>query len=258
MMSNCRVVLVRTHYAGNIGAAARAMLNFGVRDLVLVDPVADAASHQARMLATRGVDVLDAARVLPTFDGAVADCGMVVATAGATDGTVRQTLRGGPADVLPGFADALAHGPAALVFGPEPHGLTTAEVARCHGLLVLPTDPGYTSLNLSLAVGIALYELWKHTRRAGERPAEQDVAVARPPAPFADLDRAFAHLHAALADLRFLYGQNADQLMDGFRHLIARSRPTAQEVKMLHGLARQLEYAADRMRKAETHLRGPK
>jgi tRNA/rRNA methyltransferase len=244
MLLNCRVVLVRTHYAGNIGSAARAMANFGLRDLVLVDPVADPAAHQARMLAAGGVEVLDGLRVVPTLDDTVADCGMVLATAGETLGTGRQTIVGGPAEVLPRFVTALAGGPAAVVFGPEPHGLTTAEIVRCHGLLCLPTDPGYTSLNLALAVGLTLYELRRHA--VGAEP------TARPPAPFADLDRAFGHLDRALRELRFLYGQNADQLMDGVRHLIGRALPTAQEVKMLHGLARQLEYAADQMRKAES------
>lgn len=247
MLTHCRVVLVRTHYAGNIGAAARAMKNFGLCDLVLVDPVADVAAHQARMLATNGVDVLDAARVVPTLDDAVADCGMVLATSGLTLGTRRETARGTPAEWMPTFVAALDAGPCALVFGPEPHGLTTAEVGRCHGLLHLPADPDYPSLNLSLAVGICLYEL-------RNRAAAGAVAV-RAPAPFADLDRALVHLEQALTDLRFLYGQNAEQLMHGFRHLVSRALPTPQEVKMLHGLARQLGYAAGQMKKAETLLR---
>jgi tRNA/rRNA methyltransferase len=239
MLSNCRVVLVRTHYAGNIGAAARAMANFGLRDLVLVDPVADVAAHQARMLAAGGVAVLDAARVVPDFAAAVADCGMVLATAGETAGTRRETVRGTPAELLPRFAAALGHGPCALVFGPEPHGLTTAEVGRCHGLLHLPADPDYPSLNLSLAVGICLYELRSHALTAGRL-----TPAARPPAPFVDLDRALVHLEEALTKMSFLYGQNADALMHAVRHLIGRALPTEQEVALLHGLARQLLYVA--------------
>lgn len=243
MLAHCRVVLVRTHYAGNIGAAARAMKNFGLRDLVLVDPIADVNAHQARMLATNGVDILDAARVVPDFDSAVADCGYVLATAGETAGTQRQTVRGTPADLYPRFLATLNHGPCALVFGPEPHGLTTAEISRCHGLLHLPADPTYSSLNLSLAVGIALYELRNHFLASGERESPGLVA-SRPPASFADLDRAFAHLHEALTKISFLYGQNADALMHAVRHLISRAAPTLQEVKLLHGLARQLLYVA--------------
>lgn len=251
MLANCRVVLVRTHYAGNIGSVARAMKNFGLRDLVLVAPVADVTAHQARMLATSAQDILDAARVVPTFEEAVADCGHVLGSSGETAGTLRQTLAGTPPDVFPRFVEALAAGKCALVFGPEPHGLANEELARCHGLLFLPTEPAYTSLNLSLAVGIALYEL----RNAS---LAQSESLARPAAAFADFDRAMAHLHAALTDVRFLFGQNAEALMHAFRHMVGRARPTDQEVKMLHGLARQLEYAADQMKKAETRMRGAK
>jgi len=255
LISNCRVVLVRTHYPGNIGAAARAMKNFGLRDLVLVDPVADLAAHQARMLATNGVDVLDAARVVPDFEAAVADCGVVLATGGETGGTLRETVRGTPADLFPALAGALAAGPCALVFGPEPHGLTTAEVGRCHGLLHLPADPEYPSLNLSLAVGICLYELRKYAAREedkGEGTGRSAPAARRGPAPFADLDRAMNHLHEALTAVSFLHGQNADALMHGFRHLVSRAHPTPQEVRMLHGLARQLLFIAGRWKKTET------
>jgi TrmH family RNA methyltransferase len=251
MISNCRVVLVRTHYAGNIGSAARAMKNFGLHDLVLVDPVANVVAHEARMLATNGVDILDAAKTVATLEEAVADCAMVVATSGESAGTLRVTCRGTPTDVFPRFRETLATSRCALVFGPEPHGLSNEEIARCQGLLVLPTDPAYTSLNLSLSVGITLYELRNCIE--GSTPS-----VTRSPANFTDFDRAMNHLHAAMTDVRFLFGQNADALMNAFRYLVARAQPTEQEVKMLHGLARQLEYAADQMKKAETQLRGGK
>jgi TrmH family RNA methyltransferase len=251
ILMNCRVVLVRTHYAGNIGSTARAMLNFGLRDLVLVDPIASVTSHEARMLATRGVDILDSARIVPDLHTAIADCGFVLASSGETAGTERLTARGTPADWFPQLLATLATTQCALVFGPEPHGLANEEIGLCHGLLYLPADPDYNSMNISLAVGIALYEL----RRFAALDAP---TIARTPAPFADFDRAMIHLEASMKDLRFLFGQNADLLMNGVRHLIGRAAPTPLEVKLLHGLARQLDYAADQMKKAETQLRAPK
>lgn len=236
-LDNLRVVLVRPHYPGNIGAAARACANFGAKELVLVDPVADPLSHQARMLAAGGVEILDAARVVATIPEAVAECGIALATGSEIDGTERSTVRGTPREWLPKFAPVLAAGPAAVVFGPEPHGLTTAEIGLCHGLLYLPALPEYPSLNLALSVGVVLYELFN----------DASEPTARPPAPYADFDRAMAHLKAALSDVRFLFGQNGDTLMHGFRHMIARSLPTEQEVKMLHGLAKQIEYVASKL-----------
>ena len=250
MLSRCRVVLVRPHYAGNIGSVARAMKNFGLSDLVLVDPVADPLAHQARMLATGGADILDAARVVSDFASAVGDCAVVLGSSGEAAGTLRQTLAGTPRELFPRFVEALATSKCAIVFGPEPHGLANEELAACHGLLAIPTDSRFTSLNLAMAVGIALYEL-RNAFLAKTSPFESPT---RPPATFAEFDRAMGHLHAAMTDVRFLFGQNGEALMHAFRHMVARSVPTAQEARMLHGLARQLEYAADKMKRAEALL----
>lgn len=247
MLANTRVVLVRSHYAGNIGSVARAMANFGMRDLVLVDPVADPNAHQARMLAAGGVSVLDSLRVM-TWEQAVADCLLVFATSSEVGGTLRGTMAGSPAELMPKFAAGLSAGPCALVFGPEPHGLTTEELGRAHALLHLPANPEYNSLNLALAAGIVLYELWNAAR--GGTPE-----LVRPPAAAAEVDRALAHLEQSLHSISFLFGQNAPHLMHGFRHLILRAAPTSQEVGMLHGLARQLDYIAGRWQVAEAHLK---
>ena len=145
-LSRCRVVLVRTHYAGNIGSAARAMRNFGLSDLVLVDPLASPLAYEARQLATHGVGVLDSARVVADLGDAVGDCVFVLGTSGVTDGPFRQIAVGTPEEQLPKLLRAMDAGPVALVFGPEPHGLANAEVTRCHGLIQIPTAADAPSL----------------------------------------------------------------------------------------------------------------
>jgi tRNA/rRNA methyltransferase len=237
-LSNCRVVLVRTKVAANIGAAARALRNLGVSDLVLVAPEADPADPRAELLATaHAADVLRSARVVPTFEEAVGDCLLVAATSANVGGLFRWQSVGTPEEVAPHLLRVLPSGPAALVFGPEPSGLTNEEVARCHFLIHVPTDPAYPALNLAQAVAVCLYALRSaFLRQAGA------VAAPEPPAPFADQERMFEHLRAALTDLHFLYGEKADALMHALRHLIGRAGPTPMEVKMLHGLARQIEW----------------
>src|SRR5262249_42514985 len=134
-LSNCRVVLVRPEVAGNIGATARAMRNFGLTDLVLVAPVADPADREARRLSTHGESILHPARVVAALGAAVADCGLVAATSALTAGLYRGQNVGPPDAVMPRLAAHTLAGPVALVFGPEPSGLTNAEVARCHWLI---------------------------------------------------------------------------------------------------------------------------
>jgi tRNA/rRNA methyltransferase len=170
----------------------------------------------------------------------------VAGTSARTGGLFRRQSVGAPDAIMPRLVDALASGPVALVFGPEPCGLTNAEVTRCHYLIHIPTDPSYPALNLGQAVAICLYEL----RRAWLRQTKP-VAPSATIAPFADQERMFAQLQEALEQAHFLYGDKAESLMHALRHLFGRAGPSPMEVEMLFGLARQLRWLASR-RDAET------
>src|SRR5437870_3063835 len=155
-LQNCRIVLVRPEVAGNLGATARVMRNMGLTDLVLVAPVADPSAREARRFSTHGEAILDRARIVADLDAAVADCGMIAGTSAQAGGPVRRQSVGSPRQLMPHFVEALARAPVALVFGPEPSGLTDAEVSRCHYMLQIPADPTYAALNLAQAVAICL------------------------------------------------------------------------------------------------------
>ncbi len=243
MLSRCRVVLVRPHYAGNVGSAARVMRNFGLTDLVLVAPVANVQSLDATMMATRGLPILKAARVVPTFAEAVADCGWVLATSGETGGVRRQGFWGTPEEQVPAVLRALADAPVAIVFGPEPSGLTVPEIAACHAMTFIPADPEYQSLNLAQAVAVVLYELHKQYLKLGPQPM---AAAGDVPAGFADQERMFAKLKEALVAVRFLWDFRGDGIFHVLRQVISRGRPTKKEVAVFHGLAGQLSYIARR------------
>jgi tRNA/rRNA methyltransferase len=236
---NCRIVLVRPEVAANIGAAARAMRNLGASDLVLVAPVADPADRQARQLSTHGEEILDRCRVVPALESALGDCVQAAGTSARTGGAFRRQSVGTPEEVMPRLVEAMPAGPVALVFGPEPTGLTNAEVERCHHLIHVPTDPTYPALNLAQAVAICLYELRKAwLKRQGPSPGRAEVA------PLADQERMFDGLRSALEKIGFLFGDRADSLMFCLRHLIGRAQPTPMEVKVLLGLARQIDWFA--------------
>ena len=236
-LHNCRVVLVRPEVAGNLGATARVMRNMGLSQLALVAPKADPADREARRLSTHGEAILERARVVAELGEAVADCVLVAGTSARTGGPYRKQSLGTPEAVLPHLAAACAAAPVALVFGPEPSGLTNAEVTRCHHLVHIPTDPGYPALNLAQAVAVCLYELRRAWLRRTESPCPPQE-----PVPFAVQERMFADLRTALEEVHFLYGENADTLMHALRHLIGRAQPTAMEVDVLFGLARQLRW----------------
>jgi tRNA/rRNA methyltransferase len=223
------------------------MHNFGLTQLVLVNPIAVPNNEEARRLATHGEFVLLSARTVRNIEEAVTDCLLVVATSARNAGVFRGTSSMPLRQVAPIMRSTMNSGPIAIVFGPEPSGLTNQEIDRCHYLLHIPANSEYEALNLAQAVGVCLYELHsyllpeKNASEAGEAPAE-----------FAAQDRMFEHLRCGLEAIHFLYGEKADALMHAMRHLIGRANPTPTEVKMLHGLARQLEWVAARLPQAES------
>ncbi len=240
-MTHLKVVLVRPHFAGNLGAVARVMCNFGASRLTLVTPFADPLSEEARRLATHGAHLLESATIVETLDEAVADCGVVFGTSSNVEGLFREQHHGRPDEMLASLVEPMAGGPCALVFGPEPHGLSNADVARCHGLIRVPTVHDCPSLNLAQSVAICLYELRQQTLRAEGRVGQSPNKIA----PFADQERMFESLKEGLKGVHFLFGQKAEPLMHAMRQLIVRARPTPNEVRILFGLARQLRWVAE-------------
>ncbi len=236
-MKNCQVTLIRPRHAANIGSVARVMCNMGVSQLALVDPQTDHLSSNARQLATHGEHLLDQAQTFPTMSEALADCHLVAATSAHRGGLFRRQSSGTPERILPRFAEAMSTQKIALVFGPEDHGLSDEEVTRCHFLMCVPTDEQCPVLNLAQAVAICLYEL--------RRCWLNDSGEAGEIAPFAEQERAFEQLREALEAIHFLYGEKADALMHGIRHLLSRAQPTSMELGLIFGLARQIRWTVE-------------
>jgi tRNA/rRNA methyltransferase len=234
-LARCRLVLVRPHYAGNLGSAARVMKNFGLSELVLVEPIANPQTMEAVMMATRGLEILTSARRANTLAEAVGDCNYVLATSGEVGGLTRKGLWGTPEEKMPSLLCALDTGLGAIVFGPEPSGLTVEEIAACHGMIYIPADDEYPSLNLAQAIAICLYELRKQwLNRAGVAQRED------PPASYADQERLFEHLKEALYSVRFLWDFRSDGIFHVIRQVITRGMPSHKELQVWHGLAKQL------------------
>jgi len=233
-LPNLRIVLVRPRGSANVGAAARAMKNMGVRDLTLVRP-AVRRFKAAEAMAVHARDLVRNARVVADVGEAVGDCTLVVGT----------TCRGGPyregaedAQALaPHVLEATAHGPVAVLFGPEDHGLTNDDLRVCQRLITIDTSPAYASLNLAQAVLLVCYEL-RRAARAGRR-----VPRAVTPARVAEVERMYRHLQRALLSIGFLHPQNPEHVMFALRALFGRTALADHEVRILLGLARQIEWA---------------
>ena len=162
-LANVRVVLVAPTHPGNVGAVARAMRTMGLRDLRLVRP-RRFPSAEATERAAGAFDVLDRARVVDDLPAALADCRWAVAA------TARpRRLEWGrldPEEAGRELVRRASTGPVAAVFGRESAGLSNDEIDRCQAVLRIPTDPGFRSLNVAVAVQIAAYEIARAAARA--------------------------------------------------------------------------------------------
>jgi TrmH family RNA methyltransferase len=224
-----RFVLVRPRRAANVAAACRALKNMGYGRLVLVDPPTDLETR--RGLAYGAWDVLDGAERATDLASAVADCTVVAASSGRAG---EDALT--PRDFAARLDDRAGGGEAAVVFGPEDHGLTIIERKRCHLAVRIPTAPAQPSLNLAQAVLLVAYELFlAGARLPGNAPA---LATA------GEFDGALAALREALLAIGYLNPANPEAVLAELRRLLWQGTPTPRDVVLLRGLARQIAWSA--------------
>jgi tRNA/rRNA methyltransferase len=163
------VVLVRPRNPLNIGAAARAMSNFGFRRLRVVNPY-QLAFRDARS-AVGAADLLSNAEEYSSLSEAIADCGLIVGTTAVHRRVLQHPLRRLDEDGGRLIREEIPSGRVALLFGSEKVGLSTADFSHCHWLLHVPTLQDHISMNLGQAVAVCLYEIARSVD--GERPAEE-------------------------------------------------------------------------------------
>jgi len=224
-----RIVLVGTTHPGNIGATARAMKNMGLSDLALVNP-RFFPHEEATARASGATDILDNALVVATLADALTDC-VYVAGASARARTISWPSMG-PRDCAERMINESENGKVAAVFGPEKTGLHNDDLDLCHTLLTIPTAPGFSSLNVAMAVQVLTYEL----RVASLLDAGPAFESEAPPATSGEMEHYYAHLERVLQDIHFLDPQNPRHLMRRLRRLFIRARPDKNEVNILRGI----------------------
>ena len=248
--SNIRIVLVETSHSGNIGSAARAMMNMGLTRLVLVKP-RQWPSQDAISMAVSAASLLETAVVVDTLEEAVADCHVVIGTSARL-----RTMPIPLLDPVQCAAKALSMPlpqQVALVFGREISGLTNTELHRCHYHVHIPVNPDYSSLNLAAAVMVLCYELRKYALTRPQLlpvPAtlhgnklDDGGAWDQEPATAEELDRYLTHLEAVLIRLDFHKPQYKRPLMLRLRRLYQRLQLDKMEVSILRGMLTATEQA---------------
>ncbi|MEQ9640259.1 MAG: RNA methyltransferase [Alphaproteobacteria bacterium] len=233
------VVLVRPQLAENIGACARAMLNFGLDEMRLVAPRDGWPQDKARAMASRADEVLDNAALHQTTEAAVADLNLVLATTARGRDMVKPVMT--PREAAAACRQAIANGEkVGVLFGAERAGLDNDDVVRAHAIVAVPANPAFASLNLAQAVLLFGYEWFVADPAAPE-------ADAQPPATAAELANFFARLEPALDESGFLFPpEKRPTMVRNIRNIFQRGRLTTHEVSALHGILSALMKLGER------------
>jgi len=243
------VVLHEPQDLVNIAHVVRALKNFGLRELRLVNP-REYDAYRVAGIAHQTQDVLARVAQFGRLEDALADCVHVVGftARGRTAKRNLQRPREAAGEIL-GQAEA---GPTALLFGREDKGLPNEALDLCHRVVTIPTNPAYPSLNLAHAVVLMLYEL-AVTRGDESRPFKAPRREG-PPATAGDLERLFADVEAALRVIEFFKTRQAEGVMRTVREVIHRTPLDEREAKLVRAMAIEVVKYGERLARSRVHV----
>jgi tRNA/rRNA methyltransferase len=241
------IILSHPQIGENIGAAARAMANFGLSDLRLVQPRHGWPDAKATAMAAGAANVVEEARVFATLREALADLNLVYATTARDRGITKEVLT--PAEAARRLRVASASGTkAAVLFGNERAGLDNDEISLADAVITVPTAE-FASLNLGQAVLLTAYE-WFRAADTTPRAKLEHSPIHRKPTR-EELYALFDHLECELKDSGFLFPpEKRDAMVRAIRATIHRARLTYQEVQTLRGMLVALAKGKHRVSKS--------
>lgn len=226
------IVLHRPRFPENIGAAARAMRNMGIRQLIVVNPENCDLTKVCRMATHAAMDVVEEMDVFETLPEALAPFGYVVGTTARLGG--KRPVIGSPAILAEKLIPLSAENRIALLFGPEDRGLTNEETRLCHDLVNIPTAD-FSSLNLAQAVMVMCHELFSAGRETSKGFSPRLASRH-------ELDGMYEQLKDILVRIDYIKPDNPDYWMHKLRHFFTRIQLRAREVSIIRGICRQMNW----------------
>ncbi len=231
------IILVEPQLAANIGATARAMLNCGLRELRLVSPRDGWPNDQASAMASGADEVLEAAKLFPDVEAAVADLQRVYATTARHRDMIKHEVT--PARAAQEIHQAAVRGArSGVLFGRERIGLTNDEVVLADAVMHVPLNPRFSSLNLAQAVLLVAYEWFQARDPTAERVL---VQAGHEAASRGELFNLFNHLEGALEEGGFFkVAAKKPHTVRTLRNILLRADLAERDVRMLHGVITSL------------------
>lgn len=251
------LILVRPQLADNIGMVARAMANFGLEHLRLVEPRDGWPNEKARIAASGANFIIDGAEAHPNFEDALTGLNWVCATTARQRDLAKQVLT--PEQAVVEMRKRISEGQrCGVIFGPERNGLETSEIANADAMVLAPVNPSFASLNLAQAVLLLSYE-WMKQAGSGtlgrvttyEAPVEPGLRMrGSRPAGREELTAFFAHLERELdASGFFSSPEKRPSVIQNLRSMFVRMGATEQEIRTLRGIVKALAHSRGTPRK---------
>jgi tRNA (cytidine32/uridine32-2'-O)-methyltransferase len=234
-LSNIDIVMVGTTHPGNIGAAARAMHNMCISNLVLVNPQCP-VGEIAYARASGANVVIDNRRKTDSLQEAVQDCTLVIAASARVRSLVWPELT--TDSMAQKIAGLNGQSRVALVFGREHSGLTNDELQLCHYMVTIPANPDFSSLNVASAIQVLCYEIFKV---GGNQVRVRKFNFQESAASSQELEGYFQHLEQVMTTTQFLDAENPGLLMQKLRRLYYRIELSKSEVNILRGMLSAVE-----------------
>lgn len=231
-LDHITIVLQRPRFPENIGAAARAMRNMGIRRMIVVEPENYDISRVLKMATHVAADVVQEIQIARDLREALSPFHMVVGTTARLGGE-REVVQS-PSHIASRLISLSQENTIAIVFGPEDRGLSNEDLRLCHELVNIPTAE-FSSLNLAQAVMVICYELFTAGRPLTE-PNAPRLATRH------ELDGMYDQLRDILVRINYINPENPDYWMNKIRRFFTRLQLKAGEVSIIRGICRQIDW----------------
>lgn len=247
-LPNVAVVLDHPQNVVNIAGVIRVMMNFGLGDLRLVQPD-EFDPYRIEGIAHRSTPLVETARLHETLEEALADCSWIVGTTARARTAGRNYVR--PREAAGDLVTKAAAGRAAIVFGREDKGLSNEALDLCHAVVIIPTEPDYSSLNLAQACLVMAYEAFLADQSDDLDDLPRGRRATRPPNR-AELEQMYEALEGGLGRIEFFKAREPAAVMRTLRTIIARGEPDLREARLIAAIGFEIGHYIDRLAGTDT------
>ena len=232
VLENVSIVLVHTMQPGNLGSAARAMKNMGLKRMKLVNPC-NPGDEDCRKMAVGAFDLIENAQIYKNLQDALADESVIIGTT-SSRGRIRKMSLYTPREIAPTITDYASSQKVSILFGPERGGLSDDELAVCQYLVSIPASDDFPTLNLAQSVLILCYEI--ALRRPGSSHPRRKLVLE------SERRQMFEHVQETLVQIGFLSRSNPGHIMRSIKRLLSQAELTERDVQIVRGIMSQMEW----------------